>query len=200
MRGFFLAVATVWIVWNPSALAGSVNLVWDASAGATGYKVYSRSDSGEYGAGTNVGNTTQTTYLAMADCTATVFAVKAYNAAGESGFSDEVSTWPRPELNGLMPLDGQKGSTLDVVIAGNNFEPGASVLFSGSGITVNSVTRNACAQLTANITISDAAAFGPRDVRVVNTNGVTGVAPGAFTVVGTPLPEVQNLRRTDTQP
>ena len=186
-------------VLTSSAMAGSVNLLWDPSSGASGYKVFSGAASGSYGTPSDVGNATQTTFGSMAQCTATFFAVTAYNSAGESGFSGEISSWPRPELASVTPLEGQQGTTLDVVISGNNYEPGASVQFSNSGITVNSVTRNACGQITANITIAGSASFGAGDVSVVNTNGVTGIAPAIFSVVGAPLPDVQNLQRTDKQ-
>ena len=191
-------VAALALLASP-ALAGSVNLLWDPSSRATGYKVYSGSASGSYGTPSNVGNTTQTTFDTMADCTATFFAVTAFNSAGDSGFSDEISSWPRPEPTSLSPLEAEQGTTLNLVIGGNNFEPGSSVQFSNPGITVNSVTRNSCSQITASLTVSGSAAFGPVNVSVVNTNGVTGTSSVQFSVVGSPLPDVQNLRRTDKQ-
>jgi len=184
-----------------STFAGNVNLIWNPSSGATGYRVYSGSSSNDYTAPpTDVGNTIQATINSMADCTVTFFAVKAYNSAGDSGYSNEILTWPRPEPGAITPPDAEKGTTLNLVINGNNFEPGAIVQFSNAGITVNSVSRNSCAQITANITVSGSAAHGAVDVTVSNTNGISGVSAGQFFVVSSPLPEVQNLRRTDQQP
>jgi hypothetical protein len=91
----------------------------------------------------------------------------------------------------------QRGQQVSVVLAGNNFQPGVTLQFSNSAITVNSVTRNACGQVTASITVGSSAAFGPVQISAVNANGVTGTAPSLFSVVSTPLPDVQNLRRTD---
>ena len=191
-------VAALVLLVSP-ALAGSVNLLWDPSSGATGYKVYSGSASGSYGTPSNVGNTTQTTFGSMADCRATFFAVTAFNSAGDSGFSNEIASWPRPEPTSLSPLEVEQGTTVFLAIGGNNFEPGSSVQLSNPGITVNSVTRNSCGQITANLTVSGSAAFGPVNVSVVNTNGVTGNSSVQLSVVGSPLPGVQNLRRTDKQ-
>jgi hypothetical protein len=198
VRTPFLTVGLLLGVSLP-ALAGSVDLVWDPSSGATGYKVHAGAATGSYGTPLDVGSSTQTTFSTMADCTATFFAVTAYNAAGDSGYSNEISSWPRPALASVNPTEAERGATISLVISGNNFEPGASVVVSNSGVTVNSVTRNSCGQITASITIGGSAPFGTGDVSVVNTNGVTGTSSGVFSVVGSPLPNVDNLRRTDKQ-
>lgn len=177
--------------------AGSVNLLWNASTGATGYKLYSGSSSGAYGTPQTLGITTQTTVSNMPDCTAMFFAVSAFNAIGESGRSGEISTWPRPSVGAVNPSQAQRGQQLSVLLTGNNFQPGVTLQFGNPAITVNSVTRNACDQITATITIGSSAAFGQVQVSAVNPNGVTGVATNLFSVVSTPLPDVQNLRRTD---
>ena len=177
--------------------AGSVNLQWNASTGATGYKLYSGTSSGSYGTPVTLGGSPQTTVNTMPDCAATFFAVKAFNTAGDSDFSNEISSWPRPSLTSASPAVAQRGQQVSVVLAGNNFQPGVTLQFSNSAITVNSVTRNACGQVTASITVGSSAAFGPVQISAVNANGVTGTAPSLFNVVSTPLPDVQNLRRTD---
>ena len=180
-----------------SVEAGSVNLLWNGSTGATGYKLYSGSASQQYGTPVTLGGTTQTTVNNMSDCAATYFAVSAFNTAGESAKSNEVSTWPRPSITSATPTQAQRGQQVSVVLAGNNFQPGLSIQFANTGITVNSVTRNACGQVTASITVGSTAAFGPVQISAVNGGGVTGVAPSLFSIVSTPLPDVQNLRRTD---
>jgi len=179
------------------AFAGDVNLSWNPSSGATGYKVHSGGSAGNYGPFVDVGNVTQATYSGMADCAATYFAVTAHNTAGDSGFSNEVSSWPRPVLSGTSDAEAQRGDQLNLVITGMNFQPGASLQFSNPDIAINSMTIDACGQITSSITVGSSAAFGPTEISVVNPNGVTGTAAGLFSVVGDPLPNVPNLRRTD---
>jgi len=197
VRAILLWLFLVGATGAVSVNAGSVNLLWNGSTGATGYKLYSGTASQQYGTPVTLGGTTQTTVNNMADCAATFFAVSAFNSAGESAKSNEISTWPRPSIVSANPTQAQRGQQVSVVLAGNNFQPGVTIQFANAGITVNSVTRNACGQVTAAITIGSTAAYGPVQISAVNGGGVTGVAPGLFTVVSTPLPDVQNLRRTD---
>ena len=80
---------------------------------------------------------------------------------------------------------GFNGTT---IIAGSGFASGATVVFSGTGIIVNSVTFNNGSQLTVNITIAPDATTGPRNVTVTNTNAGTGSCLNCFTVNPRPLP------------
>lgn len=180
--------------------AGSVNLTWNPSSGAAGYKIYSGSSAASYDASTDVGSANETVFSGMTDCTATYFAVTAYNVVGESGYSNQVSTWPRPEISGNSDPDGRRGEQLSLVITGLNFQAGASVRFSNPDVSVDSVSVDACGQLTASVSIGATAPFGPTEISVVNPNGVTGLASGLFEVVGDPLPPVENLRRDDVLP
>src|SRR5439155_1411782 len=91
------------------------------------------------------------------------------NAAGTLPVTDLawveiVRAVPGPVVSGVTPASGLQGQTLtNVVISGSNFVSGA-VCNLGSGITVNSCTFNAAAQLTANVTIAATATAGPRTV------------------------------------
>lgn len=68
----------------------SATLMWDASTGATGYKLYYGSVSGTYTQVVDVGNVT--TYVIPNLAPAVYyFVVTAYNANGESGYSNQVS-------------------------------------------------------------------------------------------------------------
>ena len=164
------------------AAAGDITLLWDASADATGYRAYWGTSSGNYTQNQDAGNSLQTSISTLQNCTNYFFAVTARNAAGESGFSQEIQTWPRPVVSQSNPATGEQGDSLDVVITGTNYQQGVGVRFGGSGITVNSVTRNACGQLTANITIANNAPTSSRSVVVTNPNGVEGTAAGLFSV------------------
>ena len=67
------------------AHSADVNLSWDASAGATGYKVYMSTDQGlTWGGVQDVGNVIVYTYLAIPNTGLILFRVSAYNAQDEN--------------------------------------------------------------------------------------------------------------------
>jgi len=69
--------------------AVDVSISWNASEGATGYKIYYGQESGVYGQPLDVGDVV--TYLRQNFPTGGYyFALTAYNEFGESDFSDEV--------------------------------------------------------------------------------------------------------------
>ena len=81
------------------AFAGSATLSWDAPttnadgsqpAVVTGYRVYSSTLSGQYVSGVDVGNVVNTVMEGLSAGT-WYFVVTAYNASGESSYSNEVS-------------------------------------------------------------------------------------------------------------
>jgi F5/8 type C domain len=80
------------------AQAATVNLAWDApvpSTGITGYKLYSGSQSGQYGAPINVGNVLTYSVTGVTDNRSTYFAVTATDASGnESAPSNELRVIP----------------------------------------------------------------------------------------------------------
>jgi hypothetical protein len=191
--GLVLALGT-------GASAGDLGFAWNASAGATGYRLHYGDTSGTYTSTVDVGGTTQTSLTTVPDCTTQYYAVTAYNSAGQSGFSSQVSSWPRPRVASTSQPSGQRGTTVSLTLTGANYQPGTAVTFSTAGVTASSISVGSCNQLTMNVTISATAAIGPATINVTSPNGVVGTASGLFSVVGIPLPEVQNLRRTDVQP
>lgn len=88
-----------------------------------------------------------------------------------------------PLITSVTPNYSKQGETLDVTINGANYKTGASVFFSGTGITVNSTTFRNSTELSINITIASNASVGSRDVYVTNPDGTTGVGQGLFTVI-----------------
>ena len=75
-----------------SAQAGDVILSWTASTGdVTGYKVYYGRDPGNYTSNIDVGNVTQYTISGLEEGPTYYFVARAYNDAGESENSNEVS-------------------------------------------------------------------------------------------------------------
>ncbi len=92
----------------------------------------------------------------------------------------------------IAPTSGDQGWTGNIVVSGTgshfiNGTTGAS--FSGSGITVNSVTVASTLSATVNVTIDPAAATGARTLTVSTSLGALGTetVTAAFTVAaGTP--------------
>jgi hypothetical protein len=71
------------------ALAADVDLKWDASAGATGYKIQKSLDQGvTWAAAIDVGNVITYRYLSVEENVLVLFRATAYNANGES-----IRTW-----------------------------------------------------------------------------------------------------------
>jgi hypothetical protein len=85
-----------------------------------------------------------------------------------------------PTIGSVTPSQGIQEQTLYVTITGTHFTGATSVNF-GAEITVNSFAVGSATQITANITISAAAALGFRDVSVTTTVG-TATASDSFTV------------------
>jgi len=77
------------VITAPSS--GTATLTWDPATSATGYKVYAGTSSNAYGAPVNIGNVTTFQIFSLLSGTTYYFAVTAYNSAGESGYSNEVS-------------------------------------------------------------------------------------------------------------
>jgi fibronectin type 3 domain-containing protein len=77
-----------------SAGSGIVNLSWNASTGATSYKVYRSTTSGSGYA--NIGSSTTTSFsdTTVINGTTYYYVVTALNANGESGYSNEASATP----------------------------------------------------------------------------------------------------------
>ena len=75
----------------PTPGTGSITLAWDAVSVATGYKIHFGLASGQYDNHLDVGNVTTKTLTGIGAGVDVFFAVTAYNASAESGYSNEVS-------------------------------------------------------------------------------------------------------------
>ena len=100
---------------------------------------------------------------------------------------------PRPiGVTGVDPNWGYQGEeNKNVTISGSNFKSGATVIFSGNGITVHSVTFIDSSSLEVNLTISSGATVGLRDVTVTNPDGNLGTGQGLFEVKERPTVPVE---------
>ena len=89
------------------AISADVVLSWNASAPATGYKLYQSVDQGAtWDAGTDVGNVTNHLILNVPDSGLVLFRVGAYNTFGES-----IRTWSGAWYNGDWQLPASVGGT-----------------------------------------------------------------------------------------
>jgi len=177
--------------------AGTIGLRWSPSADATGYRVHYGTVSGQYTTTVDAGGNTATVLADLEDCTRYYFAVSAYNAAGESGYSQEASSLARPAVEVAAPSRAEQGRQLDVTFSGANFDQGASVVFSGNGIQVSGVTVNSCQQLVVSLALSETASVGSADVEVTNPSGAHETMAALFTVQPGAAPGVQETNPAD---
>jgi hypothetical protein len=88
-----------------------------------------------------------------------------------------------PTITSVSPNSEPRGAANQpVVINGSNFGVGATVAFSGTGITVSSVVRNSANQLTVTLSVTAAASLGARNVTVTNTDGGVVVLTGGLQI------------------
>lgn len=181
-----------------TATSASITLTWQNGGGAAPlmrYRIYRGTDS------SSVAVYDSTAMLSYVDAAPTVGTVHFYRVAAVDSTEFEsvksysssasVSAVP-PTLTTVSPQFGAVGETLVVTLTGTNFTSGtSSVSFSGTGITVNSVTFTSSTQLTANISIAAGAATGLRNVSVT-TPGGTATKTNAFEV-GRPTPVLTSV-------
>lgn len=116
-------------------------------------------------------------------------------AAGKGGSGIILADIRNIDLASVSPASRPQGYTGNLTLTGTNFQAGAwqtsDVAFSGTGITVNSVTRNSSTQLTVNVSIDATATASSRNVTVTNIDGSTDTLAGGFTVNA--LPYIDSL-------
>ena len=163
--------------------AGDIRLKWNPSLGSTGYRLHSGSSPWNFGTVQDVGNVAEASVTELSDCMTHYFAVKAYNEVGESDFSNQVVSWPRPRIASLNPAVSERGVRRTLYLSGTNFEAGAIVEFSNPALTVHSYTVYSCSLLAVDVSVEMDASAGPVDVSVVLRNGLTGTVRDAFVVM-----------------
>lgn len=121
--GFLISIAAT------GAFAGQVEIAWDSVTGATGYRAYYGTTSGQYTGTQDMGNATSGNLTGLNDCTTYYIAIKAYNNAGgiSADFSNQVIGWARPELDSVGPVQLEQGDQLTLNIDGANFAAGADI-------------------------------------------------------------------------
>ncbi len=168
------------------AHAGTISIAWDpvSDADVAGYKVYWGTSSRNYTNWKDVGNVTSTTLTDLDPCTRYYIAVKAYDSGGleSDAFSDELVGLPRPVVRSTSPSSGDQGERLTVSVTGESFDDGATVEFSGEGITVLATRYVSCTELSVDIEIAADAPTGARNVTVTNPDRSFGTGVAIFTV------------------
>lgn len=97
--------------------------------------------------------------------------------------SAEIYGSPIVTILSVSPTSGIQGQTIsNFTVTGNNFDAGATLSFSGTGIIVNSYSSRTATQIVANIAIASNAPVGPQTVIVTNPDGQQATKSGAFTV------------------
>jgi len=106
------------------------------------------------------------------------------NPDAQSGTGTGIFTVnPAPTITYLEPESGSQGAmNLDITIKGSFFQYGASVTFSGTGITINSITFVNDTEIKINISIETTAPLGKRDVTVINPDYGVGIKADAFLI------------------
>lgn len=95
----------------------------------------------------------------------------------------------------VSPTSGSQGATIsNFTVNGTGFTAGATISFSGTGITVNSYSVQTATQIVASITIAISATVSVRDVIVTNSDTQTGTLSSAFTIGSTAASWVNRQR------
>lgn len=95
---------------------------------------------------------------------------------------------PTPTISSSTPATGGQAATITITnLAGNNFQPGVIVDYylGGTRINLTGVSVVSRTQITGTLVIPPTAPTGSYGVSVKNTDGVTGVRTGRFTVTST---------------
>jgi hypothetical protein len=100
---------------------------------------------------------------------------------------------PAPKLTSLSPGKGERNQTVEVMFKGENFLSGVTTVNVGPGIAVDTVTVASATSLTAKLTISPAAASGPRNFSVTNAGPGGGISGAQSFAVNNPSPKLSKL-------
>ncbi|MCX6133686.1 MAG: T9SS type A sorting domain-containing protein [Ignavibacteriales bacterium] len=90
---------------------------------------------------------------------------------------------PTPTIGSVSPAFAESGSSLSLSVSGTGFVTGiSSVSFSGTGITVASISVISATHIIAGIVVSPFAPLGVRDITVTNASGSASMLANCFEV------------------
>jgi hypothetical protein len=112
----------------------------------------------------------------------TTVTITVTDAAGVAGSRPyPLTITPPPTITSISPTSRAHKTSGPETITGTGFAAGATVTFSGTGVTC-AVTNVTSTQITCTVTITNQAALNARDVTVTNTDGGTATLTNGFTV------------------
>jgi hypothetical protein len=184
----------------PFAGNGQVTLTWKPVGGSTGYKIFSSTTSGSYGAetATVTGSVYSYDVMNLVNGTMYYFVVKATNPGGESANSNEVSatpmTVPAAPTAVTATADDGRATVTFMPSADNGGSPITEYIVTSSpgGIIVHS---NGSQVTVAGLSNGTAYTF-----TVVAVNGVGSSAPSAASNAVTPQAPSSGSGDSDTTP
>jgi hypothetical protein len=114
-----------------------------------------------------------------------------------SSYSETSVPVPPPTLTSVSPASAQRGQTLDVVVAGTDFQQGAELQIPGEGVTVLSSQLNSPTELAATISVTIHAPLGPRDLELINPDSQSTTLPGSLVVTSASALSLIEITRMD---
>ena len=114
-----------------------------------------------------------------------------------SAYSETSVPIPAPTLTGVSPASGQRGQTLDVVVAGTDFQEGAALQILGEGVTVVSSHLNSPTEFAATLSVTIHAPLGAHDLELTNLDSQSTTLPGSFVVTSASALALIETTRTD---
>ena len=105
---------------------------------------------------------------------------------------------PVPTITSAQPAALFQGGSGQVIVTGNSFANGAQFSF-GPGVTISSVTLGSSSVLLVQVSVSQSAVPGPRDVTVSNPDGHSSTGIALFNVASDQPPAVSINNVADQQ-
>ena len=156
----FLLTSPAWasdavLVWSPSSTATSYTARWGTAPGT-----YSQS-------AVSIPTTLTFANGAMFQNVRNYLVVTASNASGTSGFSTEISGFPRPTITGAVAA--QETGFIRLTVIGTNFSDGISTTdIELPGMTILAVTRISANEIHVDYTLDPGTPNDPVDLTVSN--------------------------------
>ncbi|MEY2444483.1 MAG: hypothetical protein QOE00_1063 [Ilumatobacteraceae bacterium] len=102
---------------------------------------------------------------------------------GSAACSSCFTVNPGPTISSVAPTTIARGQATVVDILGSQFNTGATLILSGTGVTAGAVTRVDATHLRVTLTVASTAPTGPRSITVTNTDAGKTTATDVISVV-----------------
>lgn len=104
---------------------------------------------------------------------------------------------PPPSMLSLSPSSGMQTQSVEVDLTGSGFQSGATLVLSGTGVSVTDVVFISPTSMKAKMNVSLTATPGGRDLSLANPDGQSATLSGAFTVMSASALMLIEITRTD---